>query len=109
MWMKPPCNSFDTSKEITPVRWAEFAERAGIDSRLDPIAVLENLHLVRESKMTHAGAWLMADDITRHTLQASVTCAVFRGNAKTHILDRKEFKGNLYTIYQEVMAYFRRS
>ena len=102
-----PCNTFDTSAEVTPVRWAEFAERTGIDSGLDPIAVLENLHLVRDSKMTHAGAWLMADDITRHTLQASVTCAVFRGSAKTHILDRKEFKGNLYTIYREVMAYFQ--
>ena len=36
-----------------------------------------------------------------------MTCAVFRGVAKTHILDRKEFKGNLYVIYQEVMAYFQ--
>ena len=34
-------------------------------------------------------------------------CAVFRGSAKTHILDRKEFKGNLYDIYQEVMTYFQ--
>ena len=102
-----PCNTFDTSAEVTPVRWAQFAERTGIDPGLDPIAVLQNLHLMRESKMTHAGAWLMADDITRHTLQASVTCAVFRGSAKTHILDRKEFKSNLYDIYHEVMAYFQ--
>ena len=57
--------------------------------------------------MTHAGAWLLADDITRFTLQAGVTCAVFQGSAKTHILDRKEFHGNLYAIYQEVMAYFQ--
>ena len=35
------------------------------------------------------------------------TCAVFRGSAKTHILDRKEFKGNLYDIYKEVMTYFQ--
>ena len=102
-----PCNSFDPSVEITFRLWAEFAERAGIDPGMDPITVLENLHLVRDDRMTHAGAWLLADDITRFTLQAGVTCAVFQGNTKTHILDRKEFRGNLYAIYQEVMAYFQ--
>ncbi|MDE2682870.1 MAG: putative DNA binding domain-containing protein [Chloroflexota bacterium] len=102
-----PCNAFDPSVEITPGRWAEFAERAGIDPGLDPMKVLENLHLVKDTSMTYAGAWLLADDITRFTLQAGVTCAVFRGNSKTHILDRKEFHGNLYAIYQEVMAYFQ--
>ncbi len=102
-----PCNAFDPSVEITTARWAEFTERAGIDAGLDPLTVLENLHLVKDAGMTHAGAWLLADDITRFTLQAVVTCAVFRGNAKTHILDRKEFRGNLYATYQEVMAYFQ--
>lgn len=102
-----PCNAFDPSVEITSVRWAEFAQHAGIDPEMSPIAVLENLHLVKDARMTHAGAWLLADDITRFTLQASVTCAVFRGSAKTHILDRKEFRGNLYAIYKEVMAYFQ--
>ena len=102
-----PCNAFDPSVEITPARWAEFAGRAGIDPGLDSMTVLENLHLVKEAGMIHAGAWLLADDITRFTLQAGVTCAVFRGSAKTHILDRKEFCGNLYSIYQEVMAYFQ--
>ena len=102
-----PCNSFDPSVEITPVRWAEFAQNAGIDPGLNPMTVLENLHLVKDARMTYAGAWLLADDITRFTLQAGVTCAVFRGSTKTHILDRKEFHGNLYAIYQEVMAYFQ--
>ncbi len=102
-----PCSAFDPSVEITPARWAEFSERAGIDPGLDPMTVLANLHLLRDSRMTYAGAWLLADDITRFTLQAGVTCAVFRGNAKTHILDRKDFKGSLYSIYQEVMAYLQ--
>ena len=34
-------------------------------------------------------------------------CAVFQGSTKTHILDRREFKGNLYSIYQDVMAYLQ--
>ena len=102
-----PCGAFDIAAEVTPERWAGFARRADIDPQLDPTAVLENLHLIRDSEMTHAGAWLLADDITRFTLQAGVTCAVFRGGTKTHILDRKEFTGNLYEIYDEVMGYFQ--
>ena len=95
-----PCSAFDPSVELTSARWAAFAKRAGIDPGLPPMTVLENLHLVKDTGMTHAGAWLLADDITRFTLQAGVTCAVFRGSAKAHILDRKAFHGNLYAIYQ---------
>ena len=101
------CNAFDPATEVTAARWTDFAGRTGIDAALDPVTVLENLHLLRDGRMTHAGAWLLADDITRFTVQAGVTCAVFRGEGKTHILDRKEFTGNLYGIYQEVMAYFQ--
>lgn len=102
-----PCNAFDPSVEITAERWAAFAERAGIGTGLDPMTVLANLHLLGDGGMSHAGAWLLADDITRFTLQASVTCAVFRGSGKAHIVDRKEFTGNLYSIYQEVMSYLQ--
>ena len=102
-----PCNPFDLSSEITEERWLEFAKRAEIDAGLDPLAVLANLHLAKNGKMSHAGAWLLADDISRFTLRGGVTCAVFRGSTKTHIVDRKEFNGNLYAIYQEIMGYFQ--
>ena len=48
--------------------------------------------------------FVVGDNIARFTIRAGVTCAVFRGSAKTHILDHKEFHGNLYAIPQEVMA-----
>ena len=102
-----PCRSFDPNIEITPERWSRFASRVGISGDMDPTRVLENLHLMREGMVTHAGAWLLADDITRFTLTAGVTCAVFRGPSKTHILDRKEFNGNVYDIFEEVMGYLQ--
>ena len=34
-------------------------------------------------------------------------CAVFQGSTKTNILDRREFRGNLYSIYQDVMGYLQ--
>lgn len=32
---------------------------------------------------------------------------MFRGTTKTHILDRKDFTGDLYSIYEECMAYMQ--
>ena len=102
-----PCRSFDLERDLTDENWERFARRAGLPESLEPFATLENLHLAKAGEMTHAGAWLLADDITRYTLQAGVTCAVLRGVAKTHILDRKEFTGDLYAIFEDCMAYLQ--
>ena len=72
---------------------------------MEPLAALANLHLVWDGQMTHAGAWLLADDVTRYSLQAGVTCALLRGVTKTYILDLKNFTGELYTIYEDCVTY----
>ena len=100
-----PCTDFDPEVELTPERWTRFISRARIPETLDPMVVLSNLHLMKDGQMTHAGAWLLADDITRFTLRAGVTCALFRGRSTTHILDRKDFIGDLYSIYQDCISY----
>jgi ATP-dependent DNA helicase RecG len=66
---------------------------------------LHNLHLMKDGRMTHAGAWLLCGDITRYTLRAGVTCVLFRGTTNVHILDRRDFTGDLYSIYEDCMAY----
>ena len=78
-----PCRSFDLERDLTEENWERFAHRAGLPEGLKPVTTLENLHLVKSGEMTHAGAWLFADDITRYTLRAGVTCAVLRGVTKT--------------------------
>ena len=57
--------------------------------------------------MTNAGAWLLADDITRYAIRAGVICAVFQGVTNTRIIDRKEFAGDLYSIFEDCMAYLQ--
>ena len=102
-----PCRSFDLELDLTDENWQRFARRAGFPGDLEPVATLENLHLVKGGEMTHAGAWLFADDIKRHTLRAGVICAVLRGVSETHILDRKELTGDLYSIFEDCMAYMQ--
>ena len=101
-----PCRSFDLARDLTQENWERFARRAGLPEGLEPVATLENLHLAKAGEMTHAGAWLLADDITRYTLRAGVTCAVLRGATKTHILDRKELTSDLYSIFEDLVIHF---
>ena len=102
-----PCRSFDLSRDLTEENWERLAQRAGLPEGLEPVATLENLHLAKGGEMTHAGAWLLADNITRYTLPAGVTCAVLRGVTKTHIVDQKEFNGDLYSTFDDCMAYLQ--
>ena len=99
-----PCRSFDPEVEITPERWSTFSSRAGVSGDLDPMTVLGKPPPSKGRYGDPCRAWLLADDITRFTLTAGVTCAVFRGSSKTHILDRKEFTGSVYDIYESVMG-----
>ena len=102
-----PCRSFDLARDLTEQAWERFAKRAQLPGGLEPVATLENLHLAKGGQMTHAGAWLLARDVSRHTLRAGVTCAVLRGVTKTYILDRKELTGDLYSIFEDCMAYLQ--
>ena len=104
---KTPCHNFKIDKDLTPEAWARFAKRAHIPDGMDPIVALENLHLLENGIMTHAGAWLLAEDITRYTLTAGVTCAVLRGVTNTHIIDLKNFRGDICAIYDDCIAYMQ--
>lgn len=102
-----PCRAFKLEVDLIDENWKRFARRAGFPENLEPVATLENLHLLSAGEMTNAGAWLLADDITRYTSRAGVTCAVLQGVTKNRILDRKEFTGDLYSIFEDCMAYLQ--
>ncbi len=101
------CPEYELGKDLTPAIWSRFATLANIPTNMEREPALRNLHLVKDGRMTHAGAWLMCDDITRYTLRAGVTCAFFRGTTNVHILDRRDFTGDLYSIYEDCMAYMQ--
>ena len=101
------CPGYDLNKDLSPETWGRFALRAGIPANMEREIALHNLHLMKDGSMTHAGAWLLCEDITRYTLRAGVTCALFRGTTNVNILDRRDFSGDLYSIYEDCMAYMQ--
>ncbi|MBP2132158.1 ATP-dependent DNA helicase RecG [Methanomicrobium sp. W14] len=101
------CDRFDLKRDLNAEIWERFSRRARLPKGVDMLSTLQNLHLVRDGRMTHAGAWLLTNDITAISISATVTCALFRGTDKVQILDRKEYKGDLYSIYEDCMAYLQ--
>ncbi len=99
------CRRFSLSEDLTEDVWELFCRRANIPQELDRYTALENLHLIHDGQMTHAGAWLLAKDIRKFTVSADVACALFMGTDKLRILDRRGFHGDIYTMINDVVAF----
>ena len=99
------CKRFDLEKDLNKENWKLFAKRAHIPEDMEPLTALENLHLIIDGQMTHAGAWLLAKDITRVNISANVACALFMGTDKVRILDRKDLSSDAFSMIDQVMVY----
>ncbi|MEA2108952.1 MAG: putative DNA binding domain-containing protein [Pseudomonadota bacterium] len=98
------CDRFSMDTDLTESSYIQFARKAKIPDDMNMIQALENLHLVRNGLMTHAGSWLLAADIQKFMASGFVSCALFMGTSRVNILDRKNFTGNLQDIFQDVIT-----
>jgi len=51
-----PCSRFSLKDDLTDDVWDLFRKRAKIPAEMEALTALENLHLVNDGQMTHAGA-----------------------------------------------------
>lgn len=66
-----PCDMFSLSDDFHDEVLALFRRRAKIPADMDALTALENLHLIRDKKMTQAGAWLLArTEISENSISA---------------------------------------
>ncbi|MYI23064.1 MAG: hypothetical protein F4043_10205 [Gammaproteobacteria bacterium] len=106
---KEPCEAFSMEAHLKADVWERFIARAKIPEAMQAILALRNLGLVNnEDRMTHAGAWLLAQDIREFTESAHVSCALFRGTEEAGSLERQDFHGSLPDIADEVLAWVLR-
>jgi len=101
------CDHFNLDTHLTEASFLLFTKRAKIPSELNPVQVLENLHLVRDHGVTNTAAWLLTEDISSISSSAHISCAVFQGVSKVNIIDRKDFSRDLYSNFQDVIAYLK--
>lgn len=100
-----PCERFSLEEDMTDAVWETFRKRAKIPQDMDAMTALKNLHLLKDGRMTHAGAWLLAKDIQKFNTSANVACALFFGTDKVRILDRQNFSADIYTMIDAVVTY----
>ena len=77
-----PCERFSRAADLTDEVWERFRRRAKIPADMDALTALSNLHLVKDGKMSHAGDWLPATDITKFNTGAAVAFALFMGGTR---------------------------
>ena len=51
-----PCLDYDLAHDLNPEIWDRFVKRSGLPAGLNIQTALSNLHLIKKSEMTHAGA-----------------------------------------------------
>ncbi|MBW1677587.1 MAG: hypothetical protein JRJ79_13555 [Deltaproteobacteria bacterium] len=82
-----------------------FANSSGSRKNL-----LINLGLAEDRtgyRLTNAGVLLFGKNIEHHIRHSFVTCVLYRGITKTKILDRKDFKSDLLSNYQDAFRFLQ--
>lgn len=101
-----PCEKFSLDEDLDEENWTVFRNRAKIPEDMEPATALENLHLIAEDgQMTYAGALLLAEDIRKYSISADIACALFMGDSKTKILDRRGFDSDIYSMIDQTVAW----
>ena len=100
------CHKFSLNIDLDEKTWNLFRTRANIPADMTPETALRNLNLINESsQVTNAGAWLLAKDIRKFHISADISCGLFMGTDKVHILDRCDFHGDIYSMIDETIAW----
>ena len=99
--------TFDFSKHYDPQRLNAYLKIAGISHEIDDEIILENLGVAElmedRLRMKNAGVLFFSRSIETLCEQATITCAVFDGTERIHIINRKDYQEDLITNIDYVM------
>lgn len=83
-----------------------------ITKTLDDYAILENLGVLayRNQKpfLNNAGLLFFSDQLSPHLFYATFTCALYKGNEKLTILDRKDYTGDLVSNIEDTILFLQK-
>jgi len=87
----------------------KFIELSKITPAIDHKFLLENLDCMLENgKLTNAGVLFFAKSVEFLLLQAKVVCVLYKGTEKLHILDKKDFYGNIIQNIENAIMFVKR-
>jgi len=97
------------SRDFDVSAFNNFLQLTSITPSIDKNFLLANLDCVSENgQMTNAGVLFFSKSTEFLLLQATVTCVLYKGIEKIHVLDRKDFSGNIIDNIENAVMFVLR-
>jgi len=97
------------SRDFDVSAFNNFLQLASITPSIDKDFLLANLDCLSENgQMTNAGVLFFSKSTEFLLLQATVTCVLYKGIEKIHVLDRKDFSGNIIDNVENAVMFVLR-
>ncbi|RWX44128.1 ATP-dependent DNA helicase RecG [Candidatus Electrothrix aarhusensis] len=99
----------DFEQDFDSTAFSRFLDLAGISRTIDQNTLLRNLNcLTADNRLTNAGVLFFSKDIDFILNHAVVVCALYKGDIKVNILDKKEFSGNIVDNIDNALLFVKR-
>jgi len=99
----------DFNRDFDKEAFINFIKLSNITPAIDHKFLLENLDCMLENgKLTNAGVLFFAKSTEFLLLQAKVVCVLYKGMEKLHILDKKDFYGNIIQNIEDAVMFVKR-
>ena len=105
------CAAFNLSSDLDESKLLAYLDVATLDNNLSALDTLINLEVIcmenKKPTMTNAGVLLFANDPAKFLRSAPVICALYQGNEKVEILDRKIYNNGLLNNIEQALTYVK--
>ena len=104
-------NKYDFNKDFLPQKLKAYLNLAGITSTLDDESILINLGVAEmvdgKLRMNNAGVLFFTESILLLCEQATITCGVFDGTERIHVLNRKDYTMDIISNIENALHFIR--
>jgi ATP-dependent DNA helicase RecG len=108
-----PCPAFRYPEDFDSVKFREWLQKSSISQRSPVEDILVNIEAAERSGgkllFRNAGVLFFAREPRHFFNQAYVTCLLFKGRVKLHVLDRKDFAGGIVADIEESLRFIERN
>ncbi|MCE5341250.1 MAG: helix-turn-helix domain-containing protein [Planctomycetaceae bacterium] len=95
-------------KDISLTKVRTFLKETGTALKVgktDLSLFFSSLGVLDKNKINNAGALMFASKIEKYIPHSEIILGAFKGNDKTHIFDRKDVRGDLFTQFNEAVSF----
>ncbi len=103
--------AFDFSKNFNEKKFSEFLRKSNISKVISTKEILANLSLgafiKKKFKLNNAGILFFAKEPEKFFRHNFITCVLYKGKERLNIIDRKDFKNDLLTNYDNGIGFLK--